>query len=119
MSRAIVILFIAGVAGLMAYLAFVGECPGGSVVRSEEQCQQSSGFSGDICRQVFARANEVARSAGTVYIDRDECFRVFGNCLNHASIVGGYVPQPAGFCVKAGGGTLQSMAPVYRGAAAR
>jgi uncharacterized protein YgiB involved in biofilm formation len=119
MIKAVVVLVIAGIAGLMAYLAFVGECPGGAVVRSEEQCQQSSGLGSDLCRQVFARANEVARTAGTVYIDRNECFRVFGNCLNHATIVGGYVPQPAGFCVRAGGGTLQSMVPIYRNAAAR
>jgi uncharacterized protein YgiB involved in biofilm formation len=119
MRKAIVILIIAGIAGFMAYLAFVGECPGGAVVRSEEQCAGSGGLGTDLCRQVFARANEVARSAGTVYIDRDECFRAFGNCLNHATIVGGYVPQPAGFCVKAGGGALQSMVPVYRPAAAR
>jgi uncharacterized protein YgiB involved in biofilm formation len=119
MIRAIVVLVIAGIAGLMGYLAFVGECPGGTVARSEEQCRQSGGFSGDLCREIFARANEVARSAGTVYIDRDECFRVFGNCLNHASIVGGYVPQPAGFCVKAAGGALQSMVPVYRAGTAR
>jgi uncharacterized protein YgiB involved in biofilm formation len=119
MMRAVVILIIAGIAGLMGYLAFVGECPGGSVVRSEQHCEQSRGFSQELCRQVFARANAVGRSAGTVYIDRDECFRVFGNCLNHASIVGGYVPQPAGFCVKANGGALHSMTPVYRAAAAR
>jgi uncharacterized protein YgiB involved in biofilm formation len=119
MIRAIVILVIAGVAGLMAYMAFIGECTGGSVVQSEEQCQQSGGLSGDVCREVFARANDVARNAGTVYTDRDECFRIFGNCLNHATVVSGYVPQPAGFCVKAGGGSLQSMVPVYRATAAR
>lgn len=117
--RAAVLLIIAGIAGLMAYLAYVGECTGGSVVRSEEQCTGSSGLSRDLCRQIFARANEVARGSGTVYIDRDECFRVFGNCLNHATVVGGYTPQPAGFCVKANGGALLSMVPVYKGAAAR
>ncbi len=119
MIRAVVVLVIAGVAGVMGYFAIVGECPGGVVVRSEEQCQQSGGLGRDLCRQVFARAGEVARSAGTVYIDRDECFRVFGNCLNHATIVGGYVPQPAGFCVRADGGTLRAMTPIYRNAAVR
>jgi uncharacterized protein YgiB involved in biofilm formation len=117
--RWLVFLIIGGIAGLFGYLALVGECPGGTVVRSQQQCQDSGGLSGDLCRQVFARANDVARNAGTVYIDRDECFRVFGNCLNHATIVGGYVPQPAGFCVKASGGTVQSVVPVYRQAAAR
>jgi uncharacterized protein YgiB involved in biofilm formation len=119
MIRAVVILVIAGIGGLMAYLALDGECTSGAVVRSEEQCRETGGFGGDLCRQVFSRANDVARNAGTVYTDRDECFRVFGNCLNHATVVSGYVPQPAGFCVKAAGGTIQSMVPVYRGAAAR
>jgi uncharacterized protein YgiB involved in biofilm formation len=119
MIRAVVLLVIAGVAGVMAYAALRGECPGGAVVTDEAHCARSGGFSAALCRQVFARANEVARGAGTVYIDRDECFRVFGNCLDHASIVGGYTPRPAGFCVKAAGGVLQSMVPVYRGAAAR
>lgn len=119
MIRAGVVLVIAGIAGLMAYLAYTGECPGGVVVRTEAQCRQSASLGDSLCRAVFARANEVARGAGTVYIDRDECFRVFGNCLNHASITGGYVPEPAGFCVRTGGGAIQSMVPVYRAAAAR
>jgi uncharacterized protein YgiB involved in biofilm formation len=119
MIRAAVVLVIAGVAGLMAYLAFVGECPGGAVVRTEEQCAASGGLPRELCRTVFSRAAEVARSAGTVYTDRDQCYREFGACLAHATLVGGYVPQPAGFCVKANGSALASMVPIYRGAAAR
>jgi uncharacterized protein YgiB involved in biofilm formation len=119
MIRAVVFLVIAGVAGLMGYVALVGECPGGAVVRSQEQCNDTSGFSRDICAAVFARALDVARNAGTVYTDRNACFREFGNCLDHATVVGGHVPQPAGFCVKVAGGTLAAILPVYRGAAAR
>jgi uncharacterized protein YgiB involved in biofilm formation len=119
MIRAVVFLVIAGVAGLMAYLAYVGECPGGTVVRSPEQCATASGLGPDICHAVFAQALDVARRAGAVYTDRNACFREFGNCLDHATVVGGYVPQPAGFCVNVAGGRLASMIPVYRGAAAR
>jgi hypothetical protein len=115
--KAVIILFIAGVAGLIGYLAFTGECPGGSVVRSEEQCREL--LSQGLCRTVFSRAKDVAQGANSVYMDPVECSVQFGPCLNHATIVGGYVPAPAGFCVKVSGDSLTSMQPVYRRAAAR
>jgi uncharacterized protein YgiB involved in biofilm formation len=115
--RALILLFIAGVAGLIGYLAFVGECTGGTVVRSEQNCRES--LSQGLCRTIFARANDVARNAGSVYMNPTECCIAFGNCLNHATIVGGYVPAPAGFCVKSSGQTVSSMEPLYRRAAAR
>jgi hypothetical protein len=117
--RAVVILFIAAVAGLMAYLTYTGECPGGAVVRTQEQCRADSGLSPEICRLVFERALTVARNAGSVYSEPGQCRILFGECLDHATIVGGYVPRPHGFCVKAEGGVLTSMVPVYRQAAAR
>lgn len=117
MIRALILLFIAGVAGLIAYLAFVGECTGGTVVRSEQQCREN--LSQGLCRTIFARANDVARNAGSVYMSPTECSVAFGSCLDHATIVGGYVPAPAGFCVRASGETLSSMQPIYRRAASR
>jgi uncharacterized protein YgiB involved in biofilm formation len=117
MMRALILLFIAGVAGLIGYLAFVGECTGGTVVRSEAQCREN--LSQGLCRTIFARANEVARSTGSVYMNPTECSVAFGSCLDHATIVGGYVPAPAGFCVRASGDTLTGMEPVYRRAAVR
>jgi hypothetical protein len=117
--RTVVILFIAAVAGLIGYLAYTGECPGGVVVQTEAQCRAESGLSPNICRVVFERALSVARNAGSVYTEPGQCRILFGECLDHASIVGGYVPRPHGFCVKASGGALASMVPVYRQAAAR
>jgi hypothetical protein len=117
MMRALILLFIAGVAGLIGYLTFVGECTGGTVVRSEQQCRES--LSQGLCRTIFARANDVARNAGSVYMNPTECAVAFGGCLDHATIVGGYVPAPAGFCVRTSGDTLSSMEPIYRRAAVR
>jgi uncharacterized protein YgiB involved in biofilm formation len=117
--RAVVFLIIAGIAGVMAYLMFIGECPGGSVVRSEEQCSASGGFSGDLCRTIFARANDVARNSGSVYPDPLKCAAQFGACLPHATVVGNFVPTPYGFCVKTNGNALVSMEPVYRTASAQ
>jgi hypothetical protein len=119
MMRSVVILFIAAVAGLIGYLAYTGECPGGAVVKTEAQCRTQSGLSPEICRAVFERALSVARNAGSVYTEPGQCRILFGECLDHASIVGGYVPRPHGFCVKVTGGALASMVPVYRQAAAR
>jgi uncharacterized protein YgiB involved in biofilm formation len=120
MMRGVVILFIAGVAGLMAYLAFVGECTGGKVVRNEEGCRTEQGFSAELCRMVFARALEVARNASTVYTDPQQCSIAFGPCLEHATIVSGWVPRPHGFCLMVeGNGRLASMTPTYQRAGAR
>jgi uncharacterized protein YgiB involved in biofilm formation len=117
--RTVVILFIAAVAGFMACRTYIGECPGGAVVQTEAQCRAESGLSPDICSKVFERALSAARNAGSVYTEPGQCRILFGECLDHASIVGGYVPRPHGFCVKASGGALASMVPVYRQAAAR
>jgi uncharacterized protein YgiB involved in biofilm formation len=110
--RAVVILIIAGIAGLMAYLFVVGECQGGVVVRSEEQCRSS--LNATLCQTIFARANDVARNASSVYMDPVECSRQFGPCLEHATRTGGWTPRPFGFCIQSEGARLVSMVPVYR-----
>jgi hypothetical protein len=115
--RAFIFLFLASVAGFLGYLAFVGECTAGNVVRNERQCRET--LSTALCRTIFSRANSVACNAGSVYMNPTECSVAFGNCLDHATIVGGYVPAPAGFCVRTSGDTLASMEPIYRRAAAR
>jgi uncharacterized protein YgiB involved in biofilm formation len=116
--RALILLFIAGVAGLILYLAFTGECPGGTVLRTLESCPEKLGPIA--CQQVRSRAKEVAQSAGTVYMDPVQCSVDFGPCLNHATIIGGYVPAPAGFCVlRLKGGSVVDISPLYRRAAAR
>jgi uncharacterized protein YgiB involved in biofilm formation len=114
MIKAVVILVIAGIAGLMAYLALVGECPGGKVVFSPDDCIGK--LKPGECNEVFARADEVARTAGTVFIDPVECSRQFGPCLEHAVRVGGWTPRPAGFCVNRIVGVARplAIAPVYR-----
>ncbi|MGL4634519.1 MAG: DUF1190 domain-containing protein [Beijerinckiaceae bacterium] len=117
--RAVVFLIIAGIAGVMAYLMFVGECTGGTVVRTEEQCQKSSGLSGDLCRTIFSRANDVARNSGAVYPDPMKCAEQYGPCMPHATVATAFVPVPYGFCVKTNGNALVSMEPVYRTASAQ
>jgi uncharacterized protein YgiB involved in biofilm formation len=115
MGRAIVLLFIAGVAGVMAYVVYTGECPTGKVVTSEENCRSEQGLSAELCRTVFARALDVARNAGTVYNDPQQCSVAFGPCLEHATVASAWVPRPHGFCVNQdGSGRLASMTPTYQ-----
>jgi uncharacterized protein YgiB involved in biofilm formation len=113
-NRAFPLALIGGVAGFMAYMAFRGECPGGVVVMSEEDCREAGGFSDDLCRTIYSRAMTVARNAGTVYEDAAKCSQQYGPCLPHATLVGSYVAVPAGFCVHSSGDRLTAMTPVYR-----
>ncbi len=113
MIRAVAFLVIAGVGGLLAYLAFVGECPGGRIVFSESQCRGEAGFDGAFCRLVFSRAEQVARSSGSVYMDQNSCAREYGACLPHSG-TNGFVPRPVGFCVAGGGDSVTRMTPIYR-----
>ncbi|MFM9974167.1 MAG: hypothetical protein ACKVON_06275 [Beijerinckiaceae bacterium] len=117
MIKAITLLILAGIVGVMAYLAFTGECVGGNVVRSEEHCLEK--LPQGLCRAVFAQAKGVAQHSNSVYTDPVECAIQFGPCLPHATILSGYVPVPAGFCVKSSGSTLNEMIPVYRRISAR
>jgi uncharacterized protein YgiB involved in biofilm formation len=114
MNRAIPFALIGAVAAFMAYMALRGECPGGVVVMSEANCREAGGLSADLCRTVYSRAVEVARNAGTVYTDVSKCSQQYGPCLPHATLVGSFVPAPAGFCVQSIGGRLTEMTPVYR-----
>jgi uncharacterized protein YgiB involved in biofilm formation len=117
MIRLAVVAIIAGVAGIMLWQARSGECPGGTVVFSLEDC--AGKLPGLACKQIYERADAVARRAGTVYQDPVECSTRFGPCLEHALVVGGWTPRPAGFCVLRAAGsntTDQSLTiqPVYR-----
>jgi uncharacterized protein YgiB involved in biofilm formation len=110
--KAVVILIIAGISGFMAYLYYIGECPGGVAIRSEQQC--SASFNDVICKTVFSRAKEVAENSATVFMNPIECSTQFGTCLDHAKIIGGYSPRPVGFCVRASGNSVTAMEPLYQ-----
>jgi uncharacterized protein YgiB involved in biofilm formation len=115
--KAVVILVIAAVAGLMAYVAFIGECPGGIAIRSEQECAAS--FNETICRTVFSRAKDVAENSATVFMNPIECSTQFGTCLDNAKVTGGYSPRPVGFCVRTSGNDVTGMEPLYQRAGAR
>jgi uncharacterized protein YgiB involved in biofilm formation len=111
----IVFSIILGVAGLMAFWWFRGECPGGRVVTSIETCRTAQGFEPAFCAEVFRRAVTVARTSSTVYTDQMACRNDYGDCLPHATNRAGFVPRPAGFCVSADSdGRIATMEPVYR-----
>ncbi len=109
----IVILLVVGVAGVMAFMAWRGECPGGSVVFSESQCRQSGSFDANICGLIFRAADSVLARASTVYSDEQNCMRDHERCVRSARTQG-FTPVPAGFCVQVGGGEITRQEPVYR-----
>ena len=101
---------VAGVAGLMVYLwTSGGECAGGTVMRTTEQCR-ASGRSGEVCAGLLASAHaELARS-GPVSSTREQCEDQFGTCQPSASTAG-FVPRASGFCLRPG--ATQHIVPLY------
>jgi len=117
--RNLVLLFIAGIAGLIGYIIVQGECPGAVAIRTEEQCRAASGMNPSLCQTIFSRASAVARNSASVYPDEITCSTQFGACLPHATVAMAFVPVPAGFCVKIANNSVTSMEPFYTPAAAR
>lgn len=100
--RAIVIGIILAVAGLMGYLFFRGECPGGQVFNTETQCRAAAGFDAAFCRISFAQARRRAYEDASPFSTQDACLRHFPSCEPHHRVVSGYVPVPRGVCVTPG-----------------
>ncbi len=111
--KVVVALVIAGVAGLMAFVFWRGECAGGSVVTSQAQCLRTSGFSAATCEAIFEAAERVTRAAATVYPMRDRCLQDYERCVP-SSQTQGFTPVPAGFCVTASASAVTRREPVYR-----
>ncbi len=107
------LLFIAGVVGLMGFFALRGECPGGVVVISEDQCAASGSVSRTACRTIFRDADRVTQASGTVFSDLQRCQANHDRCVP-SSVTQGFAPVPAGFCVTAIGDAVTRQEPVYR-----
>ena len=111
--RIVVFLLIAGVAAFMGFIALRGECPGGSIVMSEAQCRAASTLGVEACATVFRDAERITRAAPTVFTDEQRCLAGHDACIR-SSVVQGYTPVPAGFCVVASGNAVTRQEPVYR-----
>jgi uncharacterized protein YgiB involved in biofilm formation len=111
--KVVVVLLIAGVVGVMVFMAWRGECPGGSVVFSESQCRQSGSFDAAVCGLIFRSADDVAQRANTTYSNQQACQVDYERCTP-SGINQGFTPVPAGFCVSAKGGSIVRQEPVYR-----
>ena len=111
--RIVVFLLIAGVAAFMGFLALRGECPGGTIVMSEAQCRAASGVSAAACATVFRDADRITRAAATVFSDEQRCLASHDACTR-SSVVQGFTPVPAGFCIAVNGDAVTRQEPVYR-----
>jgi len=111
--KAVVILFIAGVAGVMAFFAWQGECPGGTIVTSEAGCLSSGAISTAACASIFRQADAVSARAATVFSDEQRCLAAHERCLR-SQVATGFSPAASGFCVAVDGERITRQEPIYR-----
>lgn len=94
----IVFAFIAGVAAFLGWQMLQPVCPGGTVVKSEAECQQTSGFNAAFCRKAFVAARAL-ENKGAGYSTTFECQRHYSDCIVADHIVG-YVGKAKSVCVR-------------------
>ena len=97
--RGVVFLFIAGVAGFMAYMWFQPACPGGVIVKDEAGCRSAQGFDAAFCRAAFAKAPAIARSSGPAYASQTECLERWRACDPHEPARMQWGARAASWCV--------------------
>jgi uncharacterized protein YgiB involved in biofilm formation len=100
--RNVIFAFMLAGLGVMVWLFFRGECPGGKVFANEAACQADAGFDATFCRQSFASARRRATLDYPPFPNQNDCLMQFPRCEPHARIVGGFVPVPRGVCVAQG-----------------
>ena len=109
--KLIIIAFITGIAGFMAYLfATGGDCRGGQVVTDAAQCRNH--FDAASCAAALAASDRKARTEYSPFLNREDCEFKFPICIAHAVIVGGFVPRPSGICLARIDGRVDGT-PVY------
>ncbi|QCK87656.1 DUF1190 domain-containing protein [Phreatobacter aquaticus] len=101
---------IIGVAGVMAYVwSSGGDCAGGTVLRSIDQCV-ASGRTGSTCNELMGAANAMLARTGPVSSTREQCEGQYGTCQqSHATE--GFVPRASGFCLSSD--PKQHIVPLY------
>jgi hypothetical protein len=107
MGRAIVVLIIAGIAGLMGWFALQPECR--TAVTTQEACVALPGFSASSCDTAFIEARRKATLYTTLIACQNDGHET---CDLHTSLTG-FTPRPERFCVaQADGSTI--VTPIYR-----
>jgi uncharacterized protein YgiB involved in biofilm formation len=100
MSRGALIVggVIAGIAGLMIYLASGGsECEGGRTFRTLADCEKA-GEPARLCRDWLADANRQLSRRGPFHITQEACTEAHVTC-QRADIPAGFAPRAQGFCL--------------------
>jgi uncharacterized protein YgiB involved in biofilm formation len=109
--KALTLLIILGIAGMMGYFALRGECPGGRVILDASECR-GAGFDRARCEEALRIGQHKARNDYPPFADFEACQRQFSRCEPHGAVASGFVPRPRGICLIAQGSQLDAT-PVY------
>lgn len=113
MLKVIVFLLIAGIAGVMGFMAWRGECASGYVFATVDECAAQGSFRPEACREMFTMAAETVGHAATVFPTEQACRDQFEVCIPH-KMVSGFTPVPAAYCVSRVRSRMMPPEPIYR-----
>lgn len=99
--RIVILIALAAVAAILGYFWHRGECPGGQVFETKEQCE-AAGIGPAFCAGSFAESRRKATLEYAPFPNQNDCLMQFPRCEPHARVVGGFVPVPRGVCVSRG-----------------
>jgi uncharacterized protein YgiB involved in biofilm formation len=111
--KVVVVLLIAGVAGVMAFTAWRGECASGFVFATVDECIAHGYFKPDACRNIIVLGAEAVRHSSTVFTREQDCRDKFDSCIPHET-ASGFTPVPVGYCVSRTRSSMMAPEPVYR-----
>jgi uncharacterized protein YgiB involved in biofilm formation len=97
----------------MGLFALRGECPGGVIMMSEDQCSASGSVSRAACRTLWRDADGITQASATGFADLQRCQANHGHGVL-SSAAQGFAPAPAGFCVSTTGDALPKQEPIDR-----
>ena len=110
--KLIILTFIVGLAGAMAYLFLKGECAGGVIVPDVAACRAAN-FDAATCNVALAASHRKAYRDHAPFATQDACLRDHPRCAPHEAVASGFVPVPRGTCIARTGSGGFDGTPVY------
>jgi uncharacterized protein YgiB involved in biofilm formation len=114
----VILTFMAGLLGFMAYIFFRGECAGGVIVSDLAACRGAS-FDAATCNAALAAGHRKAYREQAPFQTQEACLRDHPRCAPHEAVASGFVPVPRGICIARTGSGSFDGTPVYERIGAR